>query len=108
MSISLFRDGTSTNFRSVNRNMKGIAVGRKHPDGLALCHCLCAQSDVVVESFGPGVADRLGAGWDALRATNLRLVYARISGCGTQGSMREGKGYDRIARAFTRPAPAGA
>ena len=101
-----FRDGIGMIFLSVNRN-KSIAFNLEHPDGLALYHRLCAQSDVVVESFGPGMADRLGAGGDALRPTNLRLVHASISGYGAQGPMHEGKGYDLIAQAFTHPATAG-
>lgn len=95
-----FREGTGTIFLSVNRNKKSIAVDLKAPRGLDLVRRLCAQADVVVESFGPGVADRLGVGWEAMRAINPRIVYASISGFGTQGPMREGKGYDLIAQAF--------
>lgn len=96
-----FQDGVGAIFLAVNRNKRDIAVDLRKPDGLALCHELTRSADVVVESFGPGVADRLGIGWDALAKVNPRLVYASISGYGTEGPMKEGKGYDLIAQAFT-------
>ncbi|MDE2301409.1 MAG: CoA transferase [Sphingomonadales bacterium] len=95
-----FQDGTGTIFLSVNRNKQSIAIDLKTTEGLSLVRRLGATSDVVVESFGPGVADRLGVGWEAMRAVNPKVVYAAISGYGTQGPMREGKGYDLIAQAF--------
>ena len=96
-----FANGVGAIFTAVNRNKRGIAVDLKQPDGLAIAHALAREADIVVESFGPGVADRLGIGWDELRAINPRLVYASISGYGTRGPMKEGKGYDLIAQAFT-------
>ena len=96
-----FEDGIGTIFLAVNRNKRAIAIDLRNPGGLALCHRLARDSDVVVESFGPGVADRLGIGFEALRAINPRLVYASISGYGTQGPMKGEKGYDLIAQAFT-------
>ena len=96
-----FEDGTGTIFLAVNRNKRGIVVDLRQAEGLALCRQLALESDVIVESFGPGVADRLGIGWDAMRAVNPRLVYASISGFGTEGPMKGEKGYDLIAQAFT-------
>ena len=96
-----FEDGVGTIFLAVNRNKRAIAIDLRKPEGLALCHRLARDADVVVESFGPGVADRLGIGFEALRAINPRLVYASISGYGTQGPMKGEKGYDLIAQAFT-------
>lgn len=96
-----FEDGVGTIFLAVNRNKRDIAINLRTAAGRNLCHRLARDCDVVVESFGPGVADRLGIGWETLRAINPRLVYASISGYGTQGPMKEGKGYDLIAQAFT-------
>ena len=96
-----FEDGDGTIFLSVNRNKRSLALDLKSPDGLAVCMRLARQSDVVVESFGPGAAERLGIGYEALKAINPRLVYCSISGYGTRGPMKEGKGYDLIAQAFT-------
>ena len=96
-----FNDGVGAIFTAVNRNKRGIVLNLRDPAGLAIAHTLARDADVVIESFGPGAADRLGIGWDPLSAINPRLVYASISGYGTQGPMKEGKGYDLIAQAFT-------
>ena len=96
-----FEDGVGAIFTAVNRNKRGIAIDLKQPAGLAIAQELAREADIVVESFGPGVADRLGIGWDRLRTLNPRLVYASVSGYGTQGPLKDGKGYDLIAQAFT-------
>jgi crotonobetainyl-CoA:carnitine CoA-transferase CaiB-like acyl-CoA transferase len=96
-----FEDGVGAIFTAVNRNKRSIAMDLKHPEALAIAHAMAGEVDVVVESFGPGVAERLGIGWNRLRELNPRLVYASISGYGTQGPMKECKGYDLIAQAFT-------
>lgn len=96
-----FENGVGAIFTAVNRNKRGVAVNLREPAGLAIAHTMARNADIVVESFGPGVADRLGIGWDRLSELNPRLVYASISGYGTQGPMKDGKGYDLIAQAFT-------
>jgi crotonobetainyl-CoA:carnitine CoA-transferase CaiB-like acyl-CoA transferase len=96
-----FEGGVGTVFLSVNRNKSSLAIDLKSPAGLEACKRLAAVSDVAVESFSPGVAERLGVGYDALKEVNPRLVYCSISGYGTIGPMREGKGYDVILQAFT-------
>ncbi len=96
-----FDDEVGAIFTAVNRNKRGIVLNLRKSEGLAIAHALAHKADIVVESFGPGVADRLGIGWDQLSALNPRLVYASISGYGTRGPMKEGKGYDLIAQAFT-------
>ncbi len=96
-----FENEVGAIFTAVNRNKRGIVVNLRKPSGLAVAHALAREADIVVESFGPGAADRLGIGWDHLSALNPRLVYASISGYGTQGPMKDGKGYDLIAQAFT-------
>ena len=88
-------------FTAVNRNKRSIALDLRDPAGRAVAHRMAREADIAVESFGPGVADRLGVGWDGLSVLNPRLVYASISGYGTQGPMKDGKGYDLIAQAFT-------
>ena len=96
-----FADGVGAIFTAVNRNKRGISVDLKRSEGLAIVQTLARDADVVVESFGPGVADRLGIGWEQLWPINPRLIYASVSGYGTRGPMRDGKGYDLIAQAFT-------
>lgn len=96
-----FDQGLGAIFTSVNRNKRGIAIDLRTSAGQAIAHKLARAADVVVESFGPGVVDRLDIGWEKLRSLNPRLIYASISGYGTRGPMKEGKGYDLIAQAFT-------
>jgi crotonobetainyl-CoA:carnitine CoA-transferase CaiB-like acyl-CoA transferase len=96
-----FEGDEGTVFLAVNRNKRSLALNLKSPEGLAICHRLAAAADVVIESYGPGVATRLGIGDEALRALNPRLIYCSISGYGTRGPMKDGKGFDLIAQSFT-------
>ena len=88
-------------FLSANRNKRSLAIDLKSPEGIEACLKLADQADVVVESFGPGVAARLGIDAQTLRARNPKLIVCCISGYGSIGPMREGKGYDVILQAFT-------
>ena len=93
--------GVGAIFTAVNRNKRGIVLDLRTSGGIAVAHELARDADIVVESFGPGVAERLDIGWASLSALNPRLIYASVSGYGTRGPMKEGKGYDLIAQAFT-------
>jgi len=96
-------DGTRTGaiFLSANRNKRSIAVDLRQHAGQAVVQRLADGADVVIESFGPGVAERLGVDAATLRARNPRLVCCSISGYGKVGPMRDGKGYDVILQAFS-------
>lgn len=98
-----FVNGVSTYFLSVNRNKRSIAVDLKAPEGLALVKRLAAQAEVVVENFRPGVAERLGLGFEALRAENPKLIYASISGFGHRGLPEYSKlpGYDVVVQGLS-------
>ncbi len=91
-----FVDGESAYFLSVNRNKKSLTLNLKHPEGLAIARRLAERSDVAVENFRPGTADRLGLGYEALRAINPAIVYCAVSGFGQDGPYREKPGYDVI------------
>lgn len=95
-----FEDGDGTIFLSVNRNKRSLALDLKTPEGLDICRRLTERADVVVESFGPGVAERLKVDYESLKAINPKLVYCSLSGYGTRGPMKDGKGYDVILQAF--------
>lgn len=88
-------------FLSVNRTKRSIAIDLKHSDGHALAMRLARRADVVVENFRPGVAARLGLGYDEVRAENPGIVYASISGYGQTGPMAGRPGYDAIAQAVS-------
>ncbi len=92
-------DGTI--FLSVNRNKRSLAIDLKSKTGQEIIQRMLTTADVVIESFGPGVAKRLNIDYDSVRAINERIIYSSISGYGTKGPMREGKGYDLVLQAFS-------
>ncbi len=94
-------DGQPTYFFAINRGKKSITLDLKHPRGKALLVELARRGDVLVENFTPGTMERLGLGYEALRAVNPRLVYCSISGFGATGPYRERAGYDAIMQGFT-------
>ena len=91
-------DQTSGAYLMVNRNKRSLAVDLKDPDGRALVHDLIAEADVLVENFRPGVADRLGVGFEDMFRRNDRLVYCSISGFGQTGPYSSRGGFDLIAQ----------
>lgn len=94
-------DQLGTPFLAANRGKRSIVIDLKTTEGREICQRLAATADVAIESFGPGVATRLGIDYESLKAINPRLVYCSISGFGATGPMRGGKGYDVILQAFT-------
>ncbi|HEY3880538.1 MAG TPA: CaiB/BaiF CoA-transferase family protein [Trebonia sp.] len=78
----------------VARGRRSLAVDLKHPEGTAAMLRLVDQADVLLEGFRPGVAERLGLGPDACHDRNPRLVYARISGWGREGTYASTPGHD--------------
>ncbi|ALX65961.1 CaiB/BaiF CoA transferase family protein [Microbacterium sp. XT11] len=82
-----FVHGASAYFHAINRGKRSIALDLTDEGDLDIAHRLIATADVVVESFRPGVADRLGIGADALRSRFPRLVYASISGFSPTGPL---------------------
>lgn len=89
-----------TVFLSANRNKRSIAVDLKSERGRAVVHSLARAADVAIESFGTGVAERLGIDASTLRALNDRLVHCSISGFGRSGPLKQSPGYDVILQAF--------
>ena len=79
------KPGLSASFLAVNRGKRGVVIDLRSPAGRAALHRLVADADVVVHSFAPGVAERIGAGADELMALNPRLVYCSLSAFGPQG-----------------------
>jgi crotonobetainyl-CoA:carnitine CoA-transferase CaiB-like acyl-CoA transferase len=88
----------ATYFLSVNRNKRSITLDLSDAAGLAAARDLAGRADVLVENFKPGVFDRLGLGYDALREQNPGLVYASITGFGTHGG-EDLPGYDLLVQA---------
>ena len=91
--------GQATYFQSVNRNKTSIVLDLAEPAGRAEARRLAREADVVVENFRPGVMDRLGLGYDQLRAENHSLVYCSITGFG-RGAGADLPGYDLLIQAL--------
>jgi crotonobetainyl-CoA:carnitine CoA-transferase CaiB-like acyl-CoA transferase len=89
----------STYFESVNRNKESICLDLTDAGDLDLARELVARADVVVENFKPGGVQKLGLGYDTVRASNPGIVYASISGFGSAGG-RDLLGYDFIVQAL--------
>jgi crotonobetainyl-CoA:carnitine CoA-transferase CaiB-like acyl-CoA transferase len=87
-------NGESTYFLCANRSKRSVAIDLKHPDGRALAQSLADQADVLVENFRLGALDRLGLGYEELRARNPGLIYCSISGYGRTGPRAAEPGYD--------------
>ncbi len=85
-------------FQNLHRNKRCITLDLKSPKGKEVFMALARDADVMVENFRPDVKDRLGIGYEAVRAVNPRLVYASISGFGEDGPYRMRPGFDQIAQ----------
>jgi len=95
------RGEESALFYALNRNKRSIALDLKKPQGVAAVMRLLERYDVLVESFRPGVMDKLGLGWEALSRAHPRLILCSISGYGQTGPDRLRAGHDLnyVARA---------
>lgn len=93
-----FRNGESAYYMNLNRGKQGVTLDLKA--GRELFLDLVKTADVVVENYRPGTMDKLGIGYDTLKAVNPRLVYAAVSGFGDTGPYRLRPGYDIIAQAM--------
>ena len=86
-------------FAQFNRNKQGVSLDLRSERGKEIFRRLARKADVVVENFRPGVMDKLGVGYDALREENPRLVYAGISGFGRAGPNRNRPAYENSGQA---------
>ena len=88
------RSAASALFLSLNRNKRSIRVDLKSERGREVLLRLARDADVLLESFRPGVMDRLGVGYETLREANPGLVYCAITGYGQDGPLRDRAGHD--------------
>lgn len=88
--------GLSSGYVWLTGNKKSVTVDIKKKAGLEILHRLVERSDVLIENFAPGVADRLGVGAETMCRLNPRLVYCSLSGYGQDGPYRDVKAYDLL------------
>jgi crotonobetainyl-CoA:carnitine CoA-transferase CaiB-like acyl-CoA transferase len=99
--IGAKRDGVSVYFANTHRGKKSLALNLKDPAGVEILLRLAARSDVLVEAFRPGVAERLGIGYRQVAARAPRIVYASIAAFGQSGPYRDLAAHDLAAEAMT-------
>jgi formyl-CoA transferase len=87
-------------YLTFNSNKRSLTLDLKHPRGKEVFRALLEEADVLLENFGPGVLERLGFAYPALRELNPRLVYASIKGFGSYGPYSDYKSYEPIAQAM--------
>lgn len=96
-----FQNGMSHYYIALNRSKKSISLDLKSPEGMQIAKDLAQQSDIVLENFRPGVMDRLGLGYDTLRADNERLLYCSITGFGANSPHGDKPAFDIVAQALS-------
>ncbi len=94
------KDSDSLFFLILNANKRSLTLNLKSEEGKALFKKVIAESDVLLENFGPGALDRLGLGYDVLSKLNPRLIYSTIKGFGTYGPYSDFKSFEPIAQAM--------
>ncbi|GAA4334959.1 CaiB/BaiF CoA-transferase family protein [Variovorax defluvii] len=94
-------EGQSAYFLSLNRNKRGMALDMGSEAGREIVRQLLERADVLVHNFRPGVAERLGLGFDELHARHPRLIYASGSGFGPTGPLAHKGGQDFLAQSLS-------
>ena len=88
--------GLSSGYVWLNRNKRSLTVDVKNQKGRDILHNLAKGSDIFFENYAPGVAGRLGLGYEKLKELNSRLIYCSLSGYGQDGPYRDVKAYDLL------------
>jgi crotonobetainyl-CoA:carnitine CoA-transferase CaiB-like acyl-CoA transferase len=94
-------EGETTALLGMNRNKRSVVIDLKAPGGLEILERLVGESDVFLQNFRVGTAERLGIGPDALRAINPRLIYCSISGYGAHGPLAGRPGQDLVIQGYS-------
>ena len=93
------KDGESSYYLSINRGKRSVALDTRTDAGRAIFQRLAVTADVIVENYRPGVMDRNGIGYEALKQSNPGLVYAAISGFGQRGEHASRPAFDSLLQA---------
>jgi crotonobetainyl-CoA:carnitine CoA-transferase CaiB-like acyl-CoA transferase len=93
-------NGMSALYFACNRGKRSIALNLQDADGARLALDLCANADVVIQNYRPGVMDRLGLGYEHVRAVNPNLIYVSLTGFGSVGPNRDRSAYDTAMQAY--------
>jgi crotonobetainyl-CoA:carnitine CoA-transferase CaiB-like acyl-CoA transferase len=94
-------EGESTIFHAINRNKKSYAADLKDPDDLEKIKQLLSKADVMMHNFRPGVMDRIGLDYETVKKINPQIIYAEVSGYGTEGPWKDLPGQDLLLQAVS-------
>lgn len=94
-------DGDTLSFHIMNRNKESFAADLKNSEGLAQVWKLIEKADVIVQNFRPGVIERLGLGYEAVKKVNPRIVYGSATGYGSTGPFKDRPGQDLLAQSIS-------
>lgn len=97
----LNRQLMGASFLAQNAGKRSVTINLKSPAGKAVFLRLVATADAVIENFRPGVMDRLGLGYEALKAVKPDLIYCAISGFGQDGPLKDNPAYDQIVQGLS-------
>ena len=100
-SVSTKRNGLSASFVNNNRNKRSLTLNLKDPRAVEIFKNLARDADIVVQNFRPGVADRIGVGYEALKEVNPALIYVSIAGFGDTGPYAQKPVYDPLVQALS-------
>jgi len=87
-------NGLSAHFMTINRNKRSVAINLRDPRGREVFFTLVKTADVVVEGYKPGTMDRLGVGYEAVKAVKDDIIYCSVSGYGQDGPLCDHAGHD--------------
>ena len=95
-----FWEGWGPLFLAVNRNKRSLTLDLRRPEAAEILGRLAARCDVLLESFRPGVMDRLGFGYEWARSLNPAIIYCSVTPFGDRGPLRDRPGYDPLMQAY--------
>ncbi|WP_111706436.1 CaiB/BaiF CoA transferase family protein [Lutibacter citreus] len=98
---NLFLDGSSLVFHTANRNKDSYAANLKDPEDLERVKKLIAQADVMTHNFRPGVMEKIGLDYKTVQEINPKMVYATVTGYGTEGPWSKKPGQDLLVQSMS-------
>ena len=97
----LWVDDSSLLFHTINRNKESFAADLKNPDDISLIKKLIEKADVVTQNFRPGIMEKFGLGYEAVKSINPKIIYAEITGYGKKGPWKDKPGQDLLLQSMS-------
>lgn len=98
---NLWVDDSTLLFHTINRNKESFAADLKDPDDISLIKKLIAKADVITQNFRPGIMEKFGLGYEAIKSINPKIIYAEITGYGKKGPWKDKPGQDLLLQSMS-------